>query len=184
MQPVCQNVHINHSATIRQPRTRSHRLPGPESGQRGCTQSEPPSPVLSHTQKAEPAWQQAAAAVGATHRPDVAVRSRPQLARSVLLRIHPPPAGGRDSYYISHAPTRQINNNKQPRARQHTPPVIDFSFFYPVCVFNAPIYPCLASARHPAIHPPTRPATITDQRRDVTMRRWIIFRYKKNRSAR
>lgn len=33
----------------------------------------------------------AAAAVSATHRPDVAVRSRPQLARFVLLRIHPPP---------------------------------------------------------------------------------------------
>lgn len=50
---------------------------------------------------------EAAAAVSATHRPDVAVRSRPQLARSVLLRIHLLPAGGRDGSYIPHAPTRK-----------------------------------------------------------------------------
>lgn len=100
------NVHINHSTAIRQPRTRSPRLTRPESRERGCTDTEPPclSPCLVHTScpPARQAGKQAAAAVSATHRPDVAVRSRPQLARSVLLRIHPP-AGGRGSYYISHA---------------------------------------------------------------------------------
>lgn len=50
-----------------------------------------------------------AAAVSETHRPDVAVRSRPQLARSVLLRIHPLPAGGRDGSYIPPRADAQIN---------------------------------------------------------------------------
>lgn len=157
------NVHINHSTTIWQPRTRSHRLTGPETGERGCTETEPPLSVTvpgSHTQSCPPAWQ-AAAAVSATHRPDVAVRSRPQLARSVLLRIHPPPAGGRDSYYIPHAPTRQINktNSKQSRARPHTPRAVLSGGFF--CLLSGVGFQCthlpLASARHPASHLPTNP---------------------------
>lgn len=44
-QPCQSNVHINHSTTIWQPRTRSHRLTGPETGERGGTQTEPPSPT-------------------------------------------------------------------------------------------------------------------------------------------
>lgn len=80
MQPVTQNVHINHSSTIWQPRTRSQRLAGHA---RTYTRAHAPAPPR--------AAAAAAAAVSATHRPDVAVRSRPQLARFVLLRIHPPP---------------------------------------------------------------------------------------------
>lgn len=80
----------HHSIT---PRTRSHRL-------RPHREDRPPA--------------------SATHRPDVAVRIRPQLARSVPLRVHPPPAGGS---YIPHAPTRKINNkrrNSPVRARPRT----------------------------------------------------------------
>lgn len=79
IQPVTQNVHIKHSSTIWQPRTRSQRLAGHA---RTYTHAHAPAP---------PRAAAAAAAVSATHRPDVAVKSRPQLARFVLLRIHPPP---------------------------------------------------------------------------------------------
>lgn len=67
------------------PRTRSHRL-------RPHRDDRPPA--------------------SATHRPDVAVRIRPQLARSVPLRVHPPSA---DGSYIPHAPIRK---NQQRTTKQ------------------------------------------------------------------
>lgn len=87
----------------------------------------PSLPLGFRTRAARPPGRRAAKRLqlsARTHRPDVAVRRRPQLARSVLSHIHPPAADGRDSYYISHAPTSQIN--KQSRARPRAPPVILF----------------------------------------------------------
>ncbi|KAL7370026.1 hypothetical protein ABVT39_016710 [Epinephelus coioides] len=165
------NVHINHSATIRQPRTRSHRLTGPQTGERGCTETEPPCLVPVHR------WTRA----GAARPPGELLRLSVRLTGQMLL-LEAGHSWLDPSCYASilllqaavtattfpHAPTRQINktNSKQSRAR-----------------FNAPIYSWRPRGTQPATHPPTRPATIADQRRDVTMRRWIIFRYR-NRSTR
>lgn len=119
------NVHINQSTSIRRAKDEVTPPPTHRTGDLGagagarlhppsCLPPSPsPSPCPVHTSRSCPPRLQAAAAVSATHRPDVAVRSRPQLAQSVLLRIHPPPTGGSDSFYIPHAPSRQINKNKQ-----------------------------------------------------------------------
>lgn len=97
-----------------------------------------------------------------THRPDVAVRSRPQLAWSVLLHIHPPPADGRDSYYISHAPTSKINKQSPCTSSRSScnyvfSPLLSSPFSFSPAVGFRCTHPPLASARHPATHPPINP---------------------------
>lgn len=77
-----------------------------------CTRTEP--------SRAEPGRPQLSARLTGQMLP---LRSRPQLARSVRLRVHPPPANGCDGYIV-HARARQINktNNKYSvHVRTHSP---------------------------------------------------------------
>lgn len=180
---------VTHQSLIHHPAAKDEVTPTHRTGDRGARlcQSEPAS-LVSGTQSCAarpPAWQ-AAVSEDSPARCCCQKQATAGLIRPVT---HPSSTCGRP-WQLLHFPRADVKINKQSPCTSSRsscnyvfPPSSPLLFlFHLLWGFGALIHPWRPRGTQPPTHQSTRPATITDQRRDVTMRLRIAFRYD-NRSA-